>query len=34
MINKAYRRWYRCIRDDANNKAIGFEIEVKIEIKV
>ena len=31
-MNKAYRRWYKCIGDDASNKTIGVEAEIEIKI--
>ncbi len=33
-MNEMYRRWYKYIRDDINNKAIKVETKVKIKIEV
>ncbi len=32
-MNKAYRKWYKYIGDDPNDKAIGVEAEVEIKIR-
>ncbi len=32
-MNEAYQRWYKCIGDDASDKAIEIEIEIEIEIR-
>ena len=31
-MNKIYWGWYKCIKDDASNKAIKVEAEFEIEI--
>ena len=32
-MNKVYRRWYKYIKNDASDKAIGVEAEVEIRIR-
>ncbi len=32
-MNKTYWGWYKCIENNANDKAIGVEAEVEIEIR-
>ena len=32
-MNKRYWEWYKYIRDDASNEAIGIEAEVEIKIR-
>ncbi len=32
-MKEAYQEWYKCISDNANDKAIGIEAEVEIEIR-
>ena len=30
--HEAYQRWYKCIGNDASDKAVGIETEVKVDI--
>lgn len=33
-MKQAYWSWYKCIRDNTNNKAIGIKAKIEIEIGV
>ena len=34
IMNEVYWRWYKCIRDDASDKAVVIEAEVEVDIDI